>query len=80
MKGGGRFGGAAWGPVLGLAGRIDLLVLGSGAEMAPAPVAMSEALAGMGIAIEPAATPVAPGIHALLLAGGRRIALAALPV
>ena len=67
-------------PVLALAGQIDLLVLGTGSEMAHPPAGLARALQAAGIGIEPSATPVALRTHALLLADGRRIALAALPV
>ncbi|HHH88996.1 MAG TPA: hypothetical protein ENK45_00345 [Aliiroseovarius sp.] len=67
-------------PLLTLAGRIDLLVLGMGNDMAHPPAGLARALGQAGIGIEPAATPVALRTHALLLADGRHIALAALPV
>ncbi len=67
-------------PILALAGQIDVLFYGSGAETAHAPKALREALEEKGVGVEPMATPAACRTYNVLLAEGRRIALAALPV
>ena len=68
------------GALLALAGKVDLLVLGTGSEMALPPADMVRALAQVGLAVEPMATEPALRSFNLLLGDGRRIALAALPV
>ena len=65
---------------LTLAGRIDVLLLGMGAAIAPVPRPFREALDAAGIGVEPMATPSACRTYNVLLGEGRRIALAALPV
>lgn len=65
---------------LALAGRIDVLLLGGGAELLVPPPAFREALDGAGIGIEPMPTRAAARAFNLLLGEGRRIALAALPL
>lgn len=63
-----------------LAGEIDVLVLGTGGEMAPVPQPLAEAAEAAGIGVEPMATPSACRVFNVLLAEGRRVALAAVPV
>ncbi|UWQ05477.1 Mth938-like domain-containing protein [Aliiroseovarius crassostreae] len=67
-------------PLAALAGRIDVLFYGTGAEIAHAPTPLREALEAAGIGMEPMATAAACRTYNVLLAEGRRIALAALPV
>lgn len=65
---------------LTLAGRIDVLFLGTGAELAPVPAAFRQALEAAGIGVEPMASPTACRTYNVLLSEGRRVALAVLPV
>lgn len=67
-------------PLLALAGQVDLVLLGTGAEMAPPPAALIERLHEAGLATEFMATPAACRTFNVLLAERRRVALAALPV
>lgn len=67
-------------PIEALAGEIDVLFFGTGPETAYAPKALREALEAKGVGVEPMATPAACRTYNVLLAEGRRIALAALPV
>ena len=77
---------APWGgledpaPLLALIGQVDVLVIGTGAQMAFLPKALQDALDESGIGVEPMATKVALRSYNMLLGDGRRIALAALPV
>ncbi|MBL4917887.1 Mth938-like domain-containing protein [Szabonella alba] len=65
---------------LSLAGRIDVLFLGTGAEIAHAPAEFRAALEEAGIGIEVMNSPAACRTYNVLLSEGRRIALALLPV
>jgi uncharacterized protein len=65
---------------LALAGRIDVLLLGLGAEVAIVPRALREALEAAGIGVEPMNSPAACRTYNVLLGEGRRIAAALLPV
>ena len=66
--------------LLALKGEVDVLFVGTGAEVAHLPDALVETLADAGIAAEPMATPAACRTYNVLLSEGRRIALAVLPV
>ncbi|PHP29231.1 Mth938-like domain-containing protein [Limimaricola cinnabarinus] len=66
--------------VLALAGRIDVLFVGTGAEIAHAPRAFRERLEAEGIGVEAMATPAACRTYNVLLSEGRRVAVALLPV
>ncbi|WP_372572995.1 Mth938-like domain-containing protein [Ruegeria jejuensis] len=76
----------AWGgyddiaPLLDLAGQIDVLFIGTGAEMAHLPDDLRRALEESGIGVENMSSPAACRTYNVLLSEGRRIALAALPV
>lgn len=65
---------------LALAGKIDVLLLGLGAEVAIVPRALREALEAAGIGVEPMNSPAACRTYNVLLGEGRRIAAALLPV
>ncbi|MDH2326084.1 Mth938-like domain-containing protein [Cereibacter sp. SYSU M97828] len=65
---------------MALAGRIDVLFLGMGAEIAHAPVAFRQALEEAGIGVEIMSTPAACRTYNVILSEGRRIAVAILPV
>jgi uncharacterized protein len=63
-----------------MAGKIDVLLLGLGAEVAIVPRAWREALEAAGIGVEPMNTPAACRTYNVLLGEGRRIAAALIPV
>ncbi|EAQ01602.1 hypothetical protein OB2597_04158 [Pseudooceanicola batsensis HTCC2597] len=63
-----------------LAGQIDVLFVGTGAEMGPVPPAFRQALDAAGIGVEPMASPAACRTYNVLLSEGRRVAAALLPV
>lgn len=65
---------------LSLAGRIDVLLLGMGAEIAHPPAAFRQALESAGIGVEMMNSPAACRTYNVLLGEGRRIAVALLPV
>lgn len=65
---------------LAMAGRIDVLLLGLGAEITPVPRAFRDALEAQGIGVEPMNSPAACRTYNVLLGEGRRIAAALLPV
>jgi uncharacterized protein len=67
-------------PLDALAGRIDVLFLGMGAEIAHAPGALLARLEAAGIGVEVMASPTACRSYNVTLSEGRRVALAALPV
>ena len=66
--------------LLALAGEVDVVIIGTGPEMAFLPPELQDALDAAGIGVEPMATKVALRSYNMLLGDGRRIALAALPV
>jgi uncharacterized protein len=76
----------AWGgfsdaaTILAAAADIDVLLIGAGAEIAPLPPAFREALEQAGVGVEIMATPTAARSYNMLLAEGRRIAAALVPV
>lgn len=65
---------------LSLAGRIDVLLVGTGATMTLVPRAFREAMEAAGIGVEPMNSPAACRTYNVLLGEGRRIAAALLPV
>lgn len=67
-------------PLKALAGRVDVVLLGSGAALAYPDPALKEALEALGIGVEPMTSPAAARTYNVLLAEGRRIAAALLPV
>lgn len=67
-------------PLLALAGDIDILVLGLGAEMTGRPVGLIAALERADIGVELMSSPTACRAYNVLLAEGRRVALAAIPI
>jgi uncharacterized protein len=67
-------------PVLGEAARLDVLFLGMGSEIAPLAPEVRAALEAAGIGVEIMATPPACRSYNVLLAEGRRIAAALMPV
>jgi uncharacterized protein len=77
---------APWGgyedkaPLLALAGRVDVLFVGTGVEIAHIPPALRTALEDVGIGVETMSTPAACRTYNVLLSEGRRVAAAVLPV
>lgn len=65
---------------LALTGKIDVLFLGMGKDIAHPPAAFRKALEEAGIGIEVMNSPAACRTYNVLLAEGRRIAAALLPV
>ncbi|MCB2115533.1 MAG: Mth938-like domain-containing protein [Rhodobacteraceae bacterium] len=63
-----------------LAEEIDILLLGTGAALEPPPAPFTGALAAAGLGVDPMASPTAARSYNMLLAEGRRIAAALLPV
>ena len=63
-----------------LAGQIDVLFVGTGAEMGYLPADFRAALEEAGIGVEPMASPAACRTYNVLLSEGRRVAAALLPV
>lgn len=65
---------------LAMAGRIDVLLLGLGGDIAPVPRAFCDALEAVGIGVEPMNSPAACRSYNVLLGEGRRVAACLLPV
>lgn len=63
-----------------LAGKVDVILYGTGPEMTGAPAALTAAVEAAGMGLEPMASPAACRAYNMLLAEGRRVALAAVPV
>ncbi|PWK61009.1 Mth938-like domain-containing protein [Roseicyclus mahoneyensis] len=66
--------------LLAAAGEIDVLFIGTGAEIAQIPRDLRAVLEGAGLGVEIAASPAACRTYNVLLSEGRRVGLAALPV
>lgn len=66
--------------ILALADQIDVLLMGTGAEIAHAPAQMRDTLEAAGIGVEVMASPAACRTYNILLGEGRRVAAALLPV
>ncbi|WOI54853.1 Mth938-like domain-containing protein [Palleronia sp. LCG004] len=60
--------------------RIDVIFVGTGAEIAHAPAAFRDALEEAGLGVEVMASPAACRTYNVLLSEGRRIGAALLPV
>lgn len=77
---------ATWGgfeavqPVVEAAGEIDILILGTGSEIAHPPSEFRRLIEEEGIGVEPMASPQACRTYNVLLAEGRRVGAALLPV
>lgn len=68
------------GTLLAAAAEIDVLFVGTGAEIAHAPRVFREALEAAGLGVEVMASPAACRTYNVLLSEGRRVGLALLPV
>ena len=66
--------------LLAEAERLDVVFVGTGAEIAHVPPVFREALEAAGVGVEVMASPAACRTYNVLLSEGRRIALAVLPV
>ncbi len=67
-------------PLLALAGKIDVLFLGMGEEIARPPADLAQALEDAGVMVEAMASPTAARIYNVTLSEGRRVACALLPL
>ncbi|WP_095589335.1 Mth938-like domain-containing protein [Actibacterium ureilyticum] len=67
-------------PLLALAGQVDVLFIGTGAEIAHIPADLRVMLEEAGLGVEQMASPAAARTYNILLSEGRRIAAALLPV
>jgi len=82
----GPAGTALWGgydateALLALAGTIDVLFVGTGAETGHIPAVLRDRLEAAGIGVEAMNSPAACRTYNVLLSEGRRIALALIPV
>lgn len=63
-----------------LAGAIDVLFVGTGAETAHVPQVLREALEEAGLGVEAMNSPAAARTYNVLISEGRRVAVALLPV
>ncbi|KIN64133.1 DUF498 domain containing protein [Sulfitobacter noctilucicola] len=66
--------------LLAFAGEVDVVFVGTGADVAHLPDALSEAMETAGIGVEPMSSPAACRTYNVLLSEGRRVALALLPI
>ena len=79
-------GGQGWGglddtdALLALSGRVDVLFLGMGDQIAHPPRDLVEALEQAGVMVETMASPTAARTYNVTLGEGRRVACALLPV
>lgn len=77
---------SAWGgyedqdKLLALAGKTDVLFIGTGADVAHIPAGLRDVLEAAGLGVEAMSSPAAARTYNVLLSEGRRIALAMLPV
>ena len=77
---------SAWGgyadraPLLAAAAEIDVIFIGTGADMAHLPGDLRQTLEGAVLGVEPMATASACRTYNVLLSEGRRVGLAVLPV
>jgi uncharacterized protein len=74
----GGYGDAA--TLLAVAQDLDVLFIGTGAEIAHVPRELRAALEGAGVGVEAMASPAACRTYNVLLSEGRRVGLALLPV
>ncbi len=67
-------------PLLALVGQVDVLLVGTGPEIAHIPTPLRTALENAGIGAEVMNSPAACRTYNVLLSEGRRVAVALLPV
>ena len=66
--------------LLSLAGKVDVVFIGTGKDIAAIPQSLRELLDSAGLGVEPMASDAACRTYNVLLSEGRRIAAALLPV
>jgi uncharacterized protein len=66
-------------PLLAAVGSIDVLFVGTGAEIAHLPPAFRDALEAAGLGVEGMSSPAACRTYNVLLSEGRRVGLALIP-
>lgn len=66
--------------LLSLVGQVDVVFVGTGADIAHPPGAFRERLEAAGLGVEPMSSPAACRTYNVLLSEGRRVAMALLPV
>ncbi|MFK7938071.1 MAG: Mth938-like domain-containing protein [Roseovarius sp.] len=66
--------------LLALVGQIDVVFIGTGAEIAHMPAALRTTLEDAGLGVETMSSPAAARTYNVLLSEGRRVAAALLPV
>ncbi|MBU2357905.1 MAG: Mth938-like domain-containing protein [Alphaproteobacteria bacterium] len=77
---------ASWGgyddtaALIAAAHKVDVVFVGTGAEIAHPPAAFRQALESAGLGVETMASPAACRTYNVLLSEGRRVALALFPV
>ena len=67
-------------PIRALVGKIDVLFVGMGADIAFPPAALTAAIEELGLMPEPMSSPSAARSYNVLLTEGRRVAVALLPM
>ncbi len=67
-------------PLLALAGKVDVLFIGTGAEIAHLPRELRSTLDEAGLGVEVMNSPAACRTYNVLLSEGRRVAMALVPV
>ncbi|PVA09794.1 hypothetical protein DC366_11780 [Pelagivirga sediminicola] len=67
-------------PLLDLVGDVDVVFIGTGAEIAHIPADLRSALEQAGMGVETMSSPAACRTYNVLLSEGRRVAAAVLPV
>ncbi len=67
-------------PLLALAGDVDVLFIGTGAEIAHIPATLRNTLESAGLGVEVMNSPAACRTYNILLSEGRRVAAALIPV
>ncbi|WP_071795519.1 Mth938-like domain-containing protein [Natronohydrobacter thiooxidans] len=66
--------------LLALAGQVDVLLIGTGGQIAHIPTELREVLEAAGLGVEAMDSPAACRTYNVLLSEARRVALAVLPV
>ncbi|GAA0286340.1 Mth938-like domain-containing protein [Rhodovulum strictum] len=67
-------------PLLALATRVDVLLIGTGNSLVPLPGGLQSRLEAAGLGVEIMSSPSAARGYNILLAEGRRVAVALIPV
>ena len=67
-------------PLVALAGEVDVVFIGTGADTTHVPSALRQAVEEAGIGVEAMNTPAACRTYNVLLSEGRRVAVALMPV